>query len=606
MKAPPESLSPQPAFHRREAVLLFCLLLYAAVLWIWGVGLLDFHDTMETNRALVIRGMLRSGDYVIPRLGTHVYLAKPPLLYWAGSIISYLMGGVSALSVRMVSGLGAMLILLVVYCAVRPVAGRTTAFLASLAAATMPITFEGATCGLVNMTLSVGVAIAILGGFYMLESERYSRLAAVLCGVGLAAGFLAKGPIVFMFFVPAMLAYLGFRHDGPLTGRPLWCAVYIAAAVAVVWLAEVLGPAVGGISALLYLLPAGMMLYFAFGARQARTRGWEWLIAGGVCIALVAPWPILAAHRLGFHTLMATLSEEAYASRIERIGASNYAPPWLYFVDYPLAALPFSLLAPLPFLPRYSSAGQTPRSRLMLLAKCWLLGALLIFTFSTSARRIRYMIPAFPPVAILAADVMERAARGDLRDRMQRYVRALAGWITYALCAVPFVLLAIWLRRVPDMHGWAVASAAVAAVGAAAGVYLRRVRKLPWAPLLALAIVLIGMKTYVLIGSPAVENPKDPTRAMARSLRESVPAGQPIYLYALTSRSIMFYLDPQIWRDGQTAAAVRGQDHVYVCMEQDVIPSFPVPEGYSTTELMRVESGRWHLVLLRLDRTGAG
>ncbi len=589
---------------KTPAALLVCLLLYGALMWIWGAGRLDFHDSMESSRAVVTRGMLESGDYVVLRLGTHPYLAKPPLFYWAAAGTSALTGGVSELSVRLVSALSAMALLVVIYLGVRPVGGPTAAILSCVAAATMPIVFEGATCGLVNMLLALGVAMAVFGAFHMLEADRHSRAWAVLCGVGLTAGLLTKGPIVLMFFVPALLAYLGFRHNGPFTDRPLRCAGFLGGATALVWLAGVLGSLVGGIAAVIYVLPAAMVLYFALGARQARTRGWEWLIAAGVCLALTAPWPLLAAHGLGLQALLATLKHETYRAGLEKVGTSNFGPIWLYALEYPPAALPFSLLAPLPFLRGYSGAVRTSRSRLLLMAKCWLIGSFLLFTFSTTARRIRYLIPAFPAVAVLAGDVMARAAAGDLRDRMARYVRGASATVTYLLCASPFALIGLWLTRVPDMRGWAVASAAVAAVGAALGVYLWRVRRLRWAPLLALAVVLVGAKMLVLMGLPSVENAKDRSRAIAQALRDEVPAGQPLYLYELTSRSVMFYLDARTWRDGETAADLAGRNRAYVCTEADELPTFPVPAGFTATETTRTKFGRWQLVLLRLDRTG--
>ncbi len=83
-----------------------------------------------------------------------------------------------------------------------------------------------------------------------------------------------------------------------------------------------------------------------------------------------------------------------------------------------------------------------------------------------------------------------------------------------------------------------------------------------------------------------------------------MPAGQPLYLYELTSRSVMFYLDARTWRDGETAAALAGRDHAYVCMGRTSCPPSLVPAGFTATELTRKKFGRWQLVLLRLDRTG--
>lgn len=586
----------------RHAALLLCLLLYGGLMWVWGVGRLDFHDSMESSRALVVRGMIQSGDYVIPRLGTHPYLAKPPLFYWAGVGTSLLMGGVSEVSVRAVSALSILAIVLLLYLAMRPLFGPGTALLACAAAVTMPIAFEAATAGQVDPLLALCVAVSVLGAYFMLEAERHSRLYAVLCGVGLAAGVLTKGPIVLMFFVPGVLVYLGFRHGGPLTGRPRWCAVYLAAAAGLVWLVPVLNRALGGVSTVLYLVPTAMLLYFAFGAPAARARRWEWAIVLGVTIALTAPWPILAAHRLTLHTLLEALGKETYGARVQRVGTANFGPIWLYFVEYPMATLPYSLFAPLAFLPGYAPAERTPRERLLLMAKCWLLVALVFFTAASSARRIRYMIPAFPAVALLAADVMARGARGELRERMNRYVRWVAGAGVYALCAAPVVLAVMWLVQIPDMRGWAAASAAVAAIGAGAGLYLHRVRRVPWAALLSLAVVLVGAKMLILIGQPEARNPQDSPRADCRALRAMVPPGQTLYMHELASRSAMYYLDVVPWRGAESAAAIRGRDQVFICMDAGEQASFQPPAGYRQTELGRMQTGKEEIILLRMDK----
>src|SRR5204862_920 len=78
---------------RREVVALVALVIAALALWVVGVGHLDVHRSMEASRALVSQQMLENGDYVVPRRGAEVYLAKPPLYNWAVVLASAWTGG---------------------------------------------------------------------------------------------------------------------------------------------------------------------------------------------------------------------------------------------------------------------------------------------------------------------------------------------------------------------------------------------------------------------------------------------------------------------------------------------------------------------------------
>ena len=80
----------QPRLEFRTALLIGPLvfgLLYSFAGWE------DFWKRSERRVAAVAREMIRSGDYLVPRLGGYPRFEKPPLMYWAVAESSRLFGG---------------------------------------------------------------------------------------------------------------------------------------------------------------------------------------------------------------------------------------------------------------------------------------------------------------------------------------------------------------------------------------------------------------------------------------------------------------------------------------------------------------------------------
>jgi 4-amino-4-deoxy-L-arabinose transferase-like glycosyltransferase len=586
----------------RGSVLLALVLAYAALMWIWGAGRLDIAHSMEAARAVGAREMMRSGDYLIPRLGGHVNLAKPPLFYWAVALVSLPGGEVTEGTVRLPSALSAMLVLLALYLAVRPTFGVGTAIVSCLAAATLPMVFSAATVGEVNMLLALGVTVSILSAFTMLEGRRV-WLNAALCGVGLSVGLMAKGPIALLFFVPTMLLYIGYRTGGRLADDWRLSLAYMVAVAVLVRLALFAATRGGPVGALLYAVPVGMLVYF--GLRNARgvTCGRCWLVALAVVLVLSLPWPVLAARHLGFGNVREVLVREFWQARSGNVGASNRAPIWYYLVRLPAAALPWSLLAIPAFFPRYGAEATEGQRRLLLLARCWLVGSVVLFSVVSPARRVRYLLPVFPAVSLLAADVLMRSAAGGVRSWMARHVRIWAAACVYAFCAAPFVLVAVWLAEGLRFSAWAVAMALVAATGAAAGVYWRRRRHSPFAPLVGLVLVMLGAKMLLHFGLSQAANEEESSRAACQSIREHVQPGEHFYFSGQVHPDVLFYLDPEA---PGLAGARQSRGHALVCTEAGVGKAAQladIPPGWTYNEIDRARYGKKELVLLRLDAT---
>src|SRR5438477_6560353 len=70
---------------RRHAVVrlkIFLLICFAALVYLIGNGSVALWDRDEPRYAQTSRQMLRSGDWVVPRLLDEVRTAKPAFIYW--------------------------------------------------------------------------------------------------------------------------------------------------------------------------------------------------------------------------------------------------------------------------------------------------------------------------------------------------------------------------------------------------------------------------------------------------------------------------------------------------------------------------------------------
>jgi len=580
-------------------LLLGCLLFYAAVMWIWGAGRLEIAHSMEAARAVGARTMMRTGDYLIPRMGRSYNLAKPPLFYWTVAAASRAGGKVTASTTRLPSAICAMGVLLALYVSAGPVLGRGTALIACAVAATVPMAFGAATVGQVNMMLALAVAISIFAAFYMLESPRHARAYAALCGVGLAMGLMTKGPILLMFFVPTVMLYMGFRQGGRLAEDWRWSVPYMAAMAFLVWLSLAATSLLGTAGAVPYLLPFGMLAYFSLRGERATGSHRGWLIVLGVAVLLSAVWPVLAARRLGFERLQEALVREVWQSRSAQVGISNRAPIWYYLVALPAAAFPYSLAAPLAFLRHYRSEASASQKRILMLARCWLIGSIVLFSVASPARRLRYLLPVFPAISLLAADVMVRAAAQELRPWMNRYIRLGGALVVYALCVAPLALPCVWFAVGLGFSGWLITMTMLAILGAATGLYLHRVRHNPGAALIALAIVLVGIKVFLHFGYSEILNARESARLACQRIRSQVPSGEQLYLFGYGRPQVVFYLDPEplVLKEAQ-----KWRGHAFVCSEAGRTDLSPLLAAFRHAELDRVKWARGELVLLRIEK----
>lgn len=339
----------------RGAGLAWALPAIALVLTCGALGLMEPTDA---RYAEIGREMLASGDWLTPRLNGVTHLDKPPLAYWAAAAGMRVLG-VNETGARAGVALAAGFLFWAVALIARrtaghapqgsgadAAAGRRTMLLAPLVLASSALAF------ILTRLLATDVFLAAaVAGFYAAWLSRRSR-AGTWMFVALGAGFLAKGPVVFVHtLLPLFLAALWRRDRSMLQG-----------------LASPLGWLLFGIVALPWYLVVA-----------AKTPG-------------LIPW---------------LLHQEIwlrYTSTVHR----RPGPPWYFVAILVGGSLPW-VAAGLQELVRSARSAAREASPVDATVAAWAVVPVLFFSASGS-KLPAYVLPELPAMAFLAARALARSA----------------------------------------------------------------------------------------------------------------------------------------------------------------------------------------------------
>jgi 4-amino-4-deoxy-L-arabinose transferase-like glycosyltransferase len=346
---------------------------FAALLYFVGLGRPALWEPDEGRYAEIAREMAVSGDYVTPRNDWVRYFEKPPLIYWTTAAAMRLFGR-DEFAARFQAALASVGEVAVAQVLGEAMLGATAGVLGALALALSPLVFGFARFATPDPALAFFLTAALASFHAAARAPTFrsgrGRQWMIIAAAMLALGTLAKGPVALLL---------------------------------------------GGAIALLWLIVQG---------RWRDAIRMPWLECVAVYAAIAAPWFVLAARRNPGFAQFFFVHEHLhrYLQDTEHgWGPWFFIPiviggawPWLYFVTFGLGVARDPKDA--------ATMEESPGARSFPLI--WF--AVIFIFFSIPRSKLgEYILPAMPPVAILAGSGLASLARYS-EWRRGRIVGALA------------------------------------------------------------------------------------------------------------------------------------------------------------------------------------
>lgn len=481
---------------RAWALLALALLLVAYLSQIGGWVL---QDPDEGRYAEIPREMIERGDWVTPKLFHVNYFEKPPLLYWL-TAASFEAFGQTEGAARIVPALSGIVTVLLTFALGLRLAGPRATWLGCGMLATMPLFFALAQALLIDMLLTACMTATLLGVYGAHRAER-KRGWALLVGVSVALGMLAKGLVAIVLPGAIALAFLLWRRDWPT------------------------------VRALL---------------------DWRVILA---FLVVTVPWFVLVSRRNPDFLEFFFVRE--HFQRFTGKAATRVGHP-----EGPFYYIPVILLGPAPWTlvavvlaatqaGRRAFAGIPAEVRAFCLL--WF-GIVFLFFSAASSKLGSYVLPALPPLGLLLGAWLDRAFEeprlASLVSRVLRVFFGVLGTIFAVVALLAWPLherLAVWIHQdVGDVVHIAGATASVALALLAATVLSRRLR---WEdrgrPAAAVGVFVVGMAVVLMCATQGRAVTKT-ARELAVAINAQYQPGDAIVSYKRLMQSLGFYTRQRI------------------------------------------------------------
>jgi 4-amino-4-deoxy-L-arabinose transferase-like glycosyltransferase len=394
--------------HGRAAALL---VVFSLIIFLPGFFQIPPVDRDEARFAQSSKQMIESGQYVDIHFQDEVRYKKPVGIYWlqvaavkAGEALGVPEARTTIWLYRLPSLIGAIAAVLLTYWAALAFVGRRAALLAAL----------------------MMVSSVLLGVEARLAKTDAMLLAACVAAMGaMARIYLAK-----------------HRDPEAQLGWHL---------PAIFWTAIASGVMLKGPVILMLVVLTALTLAIL-------DRSWRWLGAlrplAGIAwmLLLVLPWFVAIVAKSGTAFFADAVGHDMLA-KVASSQEAHGAPPGFYFVLFWVTFWPGSILAGLA-VPAVWRARHEPGAQFLL---AWLVPSWLVFE-AVITKLPHYVLPLYPPVAILIAGILDQGALSKAR-----WMRpGLAGWFAFpGLIAAAAPVVFLMVNNDLGLIAWPFAAAAV-------------------------------------------------------------------------------------------------------------------------------------------------
>ena len=426
-----------------------------AILWLVGLEHRDLFDPDEGRYAEIAREMLRTGDWITPRLNGIPYFEKPPLQYWITAGFFELFG-IGRWTARLWPALCGLMTIALVMLSTRRICDARGGLMAGFALAGTPLFFAFSQ----TVTLDLGVTFfltLVMSSFLAIHdsrlSERRRTAWALLLWAAMALAVLSKGLIGVALPGLTLVLYCVVQRDLSALKRLHWGpGIIVFAVIAAPWfvLAQARHPP--------FLEFFVLHEHIARFTQAAHKRPGAWYFFPAVLALGTLPWAVVFARSLN-----------------DALRARTSGPLWI----------------------------NAPR-----LLALWVLGITGFFMMSSS-KLPAYVLPVLPALAILMGWSLRRV-RGRGVPKIGIGMLVIGGLI---------VGLAPWAQRLPrlatiegagaPLTGWLVLAGLLLAL---TGVFSARMIRRPTANVMfcafgtvvAMQAIQMGVQSVASVYSSAI------------------------------------------------------------------------------------------------------
>lgn len=495
MSDTPATAAPRPAPWGSD---LWLLLLVFGALYGLQLGNAPLANPDESRYAEIPREMVATGDWVTPRLNGVVYFEKPPLVYWVGAVLQKIFGP-GEWAMRAIPAGFALGGILLAYAAGRRLYGRTAG-------------------------LAAGV---VLGGSLLFFA--FSRILSL----DMAVSTLMTATL-FCFI-------LGVREKPGVARR--WCFYGLYASAALATLTKGL---IG------FLLTGAVMFFWLLLFNQWRRLRPLYLPTGLLLfLAIALPWHLLAHARNPQWASFYFIHEHW-----ERFTTTAHArsEPWWFFLPIILLGLfPWTGFLWPALRERLGAVGglKAAWAARKENADAWFLvfwaAFILLFFSKSQSKLIPYILPVFPPLAVLIgawfADLDETRATGRLRWGMRffGFFSGLLGAALFVGAFRPGIIRPESIRLAVQDN--AIVGAVFLITGGVAAAWFARHRGVRSA-FLAMTVTAVGF--YGAVAAGQEEFARISTKELAEFAGPKIKPGDRVYHYHGFFHDFVYYTGREV------------------------------------------------------------
>jgi 4-amino-4-deoxy-L-arabinose transferase-like glycosyltransferase len=539
----PARIDPMTFFTSRR-FLIAILILMSGLILLSNLGLRDLWDPDETRYAVIAREMRVSGDWILPHFNGRVYAEKPPLFFWLLNLSTLLFGQQSEFAHRLPSALAALITVYITFLFGERLFTTRVGFVSGLMLATCVLFPQVSRWLILDSIFTLFLVLTVFYFYKGFERNEGRRKAYLCAGLFMGLGVLIKGPVAYVpllvFFVYALLV----KDVRLFWNKNLLWGFLLSVAIALAW-----------------LIPACLK----GGENYTRT---------------VLIWQTIG--------------------RLKGARGSTHPEPFFfYFLRFPAAFLPWSVLLPSAFILTFRSTGIERKRLLFLLI--WLVIPICFLTLF-KGKKDTYLLPFYSAAALMVGSLWA------LKDPPLSIRRGMMAGNVFMTSAI-FVALVLTFLGLPDrfdprLHDYRSTGIIICSylfVGSFLST-LFFIKKWRWASLVSGVIVCLVLHLHLSYFLPREFNAKRSLKRFSELILHTMREGDELKTSYFTPPGLLFYTKKNYVEDIRSRERFREvvtlPQRVFVVIQMVDLERIN-PKNRSKVHVIDLrKTGPWKVVLL--------